>query len=212
MPIPGMTAQMVFQQSADFDISYLTNSTSISTTITGPSEIQAGDLLVLFDLAYYFPSAVVPSGFTSIKELNNSMISILSYKIADGSEANASITGMYGPDATRKILVVYRPTISLASLSVGGVVGNITSNNPPAQTIAASGATGISIGVACFSSVGAISPRTTSITPDHELSSSVNSYLQDYKQTESPSDYTFDMDDEGIDNALIGCYFHNFTT
>jgi hypothetical protein len=99
-------------------------------------------------------------------------------------------------------------------------VSEYTGLNPAEKTIAASGGVAPVLGIACFcarNNGSTISPRTTSITPDHELNDTGGQdvetafYVHDYIQESSPADYTFDMDDEGTNNCLFGFYFHNFS-
>lgn len=195
-------------------IAYVAHTTSTANTIVAPSSINAGDLLVLFDFAQNISGVVtdvVPTDWTSFRHAAFSPRRLRgSYKIADGTEDGSTITGMDGSSSDDKIMVQYRADVAIASFSASGGGGATSSGDPVQDTISASGGTPPVLGLVTFGSSGAISPRTTSITPNHELSSSTRFYLHDYVQNTSPADYTFDMDDEGAFNFLHGSYFHNF--
>lgn len=197
-------------------LTYQTHTTSTAAAITAPASINAGDLLVLIDdaLGSPLPTAVVPTGFTQIgTDLNGANTKIIvSYKIADGTEDSSSITGMDGNLADRKVMLQYRADVPIASLSVSTPVTQMVDTNPAQQTVAASAGTGIVLGITLFSTITSstdISPRTTSITPDHEISVTNKFYVHDYIQASSPADYTFDMGDHGNQNGLWGAYIHN---
>lgn len=195
---------------------YVTSSTSTTGSVTAPASIENGDLLILFDSSRAssgFPTAVTPTGFTNLSSVagNANGRNMLSYKIADGTEDSASITGM---DSTedRKCLVQYRGSRPISNLTASTPVTASSAGDPTQQTIAASsGVLPPTLGIATFSANNTVSPRTTSITPDNELScGSVQAYFHGYTQETSPANYTFDMDDEGNDNILIGVYFYAF--
>lgn len=197
---------------------YVTHTSSVdSADVTAPATVNAGDLLVLVDEASNQTGPVtdvIPTNFTGVGTVANPFSrGRISYKIADGSEDSATITGMTALQI-RKILIQYRDDlVPIVSLTVAGFVSTIVDTNPAAQTIAASAGTPPVIGITSFYTLsGAVSPRTTSITPDHEMQAgtSTRHYVHDYIQETSPANYTFDMDDESFDNTLMGCYFHNF--
>lgn len=205
-------------------IAYVTHTTSTGGTITAPaSGIEPGDLLVLIQYSQSIPSAgpgtdVTPDGFTDMPPspsinggggTNRSGRMSGKYKIADGSEDGATITGM-NDSLDDKILIQYRADAPLASLSVATAVIDATTGNPAQQTLLAGSGTPPVLGITAFGATGTVSPRTTSITPDHEMTSSSHLYAHDFVQNSSPSNYTWDMDDEGTANVLYGVYLHSF--
>ena len=103
-------------------VSYKSSSTSSASTITAPSDIVSGDLIVLLDMATNYmdyPTLVTPSGFISIGNTTVSYFAFhrqnLSYKIADGSEAGATITGMSIGNGVKKALYVFTATNAISA-------------------------------------------------------------------------------------------------
>lgn len=188
------------------------SSTSSSSTITAPSDLRMGDLLLLFDCASTSlspPSAVTPSGWTQVDtQAGTSMRDSMCYKIADGSEASSSITGMNGGYSNRKLLAVFRCNVPIVGVSISTVSKTITASNPASQSVTASSGTAPLIVIASWSDQidsNDISPRTQSPTMT-EISNTTHQYIGWIGYTSSPSDQSFDMDDEGADNALMGFY------
>ncbi len=201
---------------------YVDHTTSTGADITAPASIIAGDLLVLVQRgrnATGTPAGVVPGDFTEVgtgPDGGTSHASI-AYKIADGTESSGVFTGIDGDANDSKFMWQYRANAPIISLSVSTLInGGVTSANPGPQTLTASGGTGIVLGITSFftnNGLGNVDPRTTSITPDHEATDGGGAaYSHDYIQESSPQDYTWDMDDEGNNNLLMGCYFHNMQT
>lgn len=189
------------------------SSTSTSSTINAPSDLQMGDLLLIFDCASTAlspPSTVQPSGFTAVdSQSGTSMTDAMWYKIADGSEAGQSFTGMNGGYSNRKLFLVFRANVPIISATVSTVSKQITASNPTSKTISASGGTAPLLVIASWSNQidsNAISPRTQSPSMT-EVSNDTHQYIGWIPYYTSPSDQTFDMDDEGADNALMGWYF-----
>lgn len=200
------------------ELDFLTSaSVADSTTITGPATIQAGDLLVISDVVYLksgTPTSVVPADFTAAQNFTgvNGRL-ILSYKIATGAEASASITGMTMNGTTlfgSKIMFVFRGNtpITTASDASGGAEG--TTGNPAAQNVAASGGTPPLVILAAYATRGAIDPRTFSPAKDGELQrtaiNSVDHWLAYRIYETAPANTSIDMDDEGGNNILVSRY------
>lgn len=192
------------------------SATSAAATIVCPADIQAGDLLVLSDNAFNFsgsPTAVIPAGFTSIV---NTVLTggvgvqraIISYKIANGSEASATLTGM-DADLERKILLVFRGDIAIASASPNVFGAEGTTGDPVQQNVSASGATSPLVILASYASVlNAIDPRTFSPAKDGEVAGDTAFYLAWKIYNSSPSDVTVDMENEGesiLQSGYISC-------
>ena len=194
-------------------LSFRSSATSTAETVTGPSDIEAGDLLVLLDRARNTsktgdPGSVVASGFNVIDSAFDSQNTrqILQYKIADGSEASATITGMVGDETTNKVLLVFQGDVAIGSVSPQDVSSEMTAGNPASQGITASGGSAPLIVLGCYGSAGAVNPRTWTGGTPSEVNSSTITYLLYEIFNSSPSDITIDMDDEGNDNCLQGCY------
>jgi hypothetical protein len=196
-------------------------STANNGTIVAPGSIQAGDLLVLLDKDQNTsgsPADTVPSGFTRIHTgLQDPGIGTieqrvtLSYKIATGAEAGATLTGINGTatGVAGRILLVFAP--SSGTLFTGVTVNDAAlqqlNTNPVSETILSGSGTPPLIALAGYvTQSAAISPRTFSPAADGEVTAAQYIYLA-YKIYEaSPSNITVDMDDEGNMNALSTCY------
>ena len=184
---------------------------STAATITAPANIQPGDLLVLWQSAANIgspPTLVQPTGFTTISNQPAGGTRFnMCYKIADGTEDGATLTGMdasaAGSDA--KSLLQFRGNIPITSVSVVDLETQFTLGNPTSQTVNASGGQAPLIVLAGYDSTNAIDPRTFTPAKDGEINSGVNHYFAWKIYNSSPADVTVDMDDEG-DNALHTYY------
>jgi hypothetical protein len=188
-------------------LSFRSSDTSTAATIVGPADIEAGDILILSDLAVNktgVPTEVVPTGFSIISSINDvsNIRQILSYKIADGSEASASLTGMDGNQSDSKILAVFQGDVSISSVTVQDVNGEMTDGNPTAQVKDASGGLVPLIVLGAYASAGGVNPRTWTGGTASELSQGTAHFLLYEIFNSSPADITIDMDDEGSDNGL----------
>lgn len=200
-------------------LTYVASTADSTYPMTLMSGINAGDLLVFFELNGDndppIPTAATPSGWTAIgnqgTNLNNYLTLCASYKIASGSEDGTNITGMVEDQFWNGIVLQYRAQKALTSLSASTPVKTGSSTDPAAQTITASSGVTPVLGIVAYYTYNSdsVSTRTHSVTADHEFGSS-HFWLKDYIQESSPANYTFDMIDEGGDNCLFGFYLHNF--
>lgn len=190
----------------------VTSATSTAATIAVPSSVMAGDLLVLMDRAENslgggLPATVVPTGFTSaINTPQFDERQIISAKLADGSDAGSTLTGMDGTSADAKLLLVFRRFPAATSISIQDPAGQATDGNPTAQTINASGGNAPLVALAGYSSYGAVSPRTMTPAKQSEISISTRYFLAWKIYDSSPADVSADMDDEGLGNFLQSLY------
>lgn len=187
-------------------------------SITAPSGIQAGDLIVLFDAASTgygsAPTAVTPSGFTNIINTSGAVSGfagwrmMLSYKLAVGTEGSSSITGMIGDGLTGKCLLVFRGNKPATLITTADPEGEATDGNPTAKTVgAASGVVPLIVIGGYVSVSGTVSPRTFSPAKDGEINTDSNDVWLAWKiYNTSPADVSIDMDDEGNGNGLQTCY------
>lgn len=191
-------------------VSVQDTATSTAETITAPASIDSGDLLVLLDFAEgsgSTPTTVLASGFSSLSNTAfNKKKAILSYKIADGTEDGATLTGMNGATSNQKALFQFRPDnpISTVTPSAGDAEG--TNGSPASQSIPASGGSVPLVALAAYSTDGAVDPRTFSPAKDGELNATTLSYLAYKIYNSSPADITVNMDDEGGTNILQSIY------
>jgi hypothetical protein len=221
--LPGMFPAAVAARAAApavlTTLTQVASATSTGTNITGPAGIQAGDLLVLVDRAIGagVPTAVVPSGFASVSDSNNGSNTqqILSSKIADGSEASASLTGMTSSiSQVAKVLLVFRGNVAIAAATAQDVGAQSTTGNPTAQVVNASGGAAPLVVIGAYGSQGAINPRSMSPAKDGEVGeegpTSAKTWLAWKIYDTSPADVTVDMDDEDgggtSGNTLQSCY------
>jgi hypothetical protein len=192
-------------------IAFRTSATSSATTLTAPSTIVAGDLLVWSENSVNLstiPTSVVPTGFTSIS--NNTVGTnrriITAYKIADSGDASSTITGMTTNNALTKMLLVFS-TNGATSASVFDIEYETTNNDPAAQTITSGSGTPplVSIG---YMRTGT---GTCSMTPTEDgvvsTSSDVAGSFFLYKiYNSSPADVTVDATDGGNNNTINSFY------
>ena len=194
------------------DITLRSSATATGTTIVAPSDIQAGDLLVLSDLAFNstsaVPTAVTPSGFTNRASQTIGSFSrhMVHTKKADGSEAGATITGMAGTAFCRKQLTVHKGNIPAATITISTVNAVVQSTNPTAQNVAASGGTPPLVVIGAYACDASVNPRTMSPAKDGEITAGNEAYQAWKIQNTSPVDVSVDMDDEGGVNYLVSFY------
>jgi hypothetical protein len=226
--LPGWDSAFLTGKTPLTSITQVLSATSNnSATITAPSGIQAGDLIVMLDAASADsspPTAVVPTGFTSIFNVTDAANYriIASYKKADGTEGGASITGMVGSGFTNtsaKSILVFRGNAPATTITVGDIGSQLTTGNPTAQTITASSGVAplIVFGFyVAFLAGSLVNPRTFTVSgsaaKDGEIQSLRDGSLNDADTWQawkiyntSPADVVVDMDDEG-DNFLGSCY------
>lgn len=189
-------------------------SNELTDSITAPAGIIAGDLIVCLNIAESGgagPTTAVPSGFTSINNVtvttpgSNVQRSILSYKLAVGTEASSTLTGMVG--AYTLIILVFRGNAPAALLTVASVNGQATAGNPTAQSVTASGGVVPLVVLGAYWTQGVVNPRTFTPTKDGEVSNGSQSGWIAWKiYNASPANVSIDMDDEGDGNSLQSCY------
>jgi hypothetical protein len=190
-------------------ISFRTSTTSAGTTITGPSTIAAGDILVLGDFSINGDGAV-PSGFSSLSNVSgvsfgDTARAIVSAKRATGSEASATITGSTSPGGTpSKILLVFNAgadSINSSSFNGEAIVGN-----PSSQAANASGGSAPLIVVGAYGCYGGdlVNPRSFSPAKDSEVNhlGAWDAWLAYKIYNSSPANTTIDMDDESLGGGI----------
>ena len=192
------------------------HSSSTTATFTAPASINAGDLLVAVcrgaNSGIDAPADSVPSGFTEIATLSGTNAGrrmTYSYKIADGTEDSEVLDSIAADDTWINLLVQFRADEPITAVAVQSIVSQLTSNNPTSKTVtSATGAVPLLAITTWMDSPTSsdISPRTQSPALT-ELSDNTHLYLGYKFYSSSPADVTFDMDDEGSSNALVGWYF-----
>lgn len=186
-------------------ISFVTYATSTGTTITGPAVIQAGDILVLVDDSVFMSQVgVIPAGFSLVAQVNfdDLLEQNISVKIADGSEASASLTGLDG--LPWKILLVFRPSAPAVAISAHSVNGQFTFDDPDPQTVTAGSGTPPLIVLGFYRAVNPIDPRT--MLPSKSGEANLQGLWAAWKiYNASSSNVIVDMENEG-ENVLQSLY------
>jgi hypothetical protein len=197
---------------APLSLAFQTSANSSAQTITCPT-VEQYDVGVLFDNATdataTTPTNVIPSGFT---QLQTSIFSAfyrttLSYKVFDGTEDGATLTGMNGAHSNAKILLVFRPNRAITGVGTSTFLEETSTGTPASQLIAASGQSAPLIRLAtCVNGGGASIPNFTGGTFDSTVgkAGSDNSLRAGYAiQNTTPSDTTVSMGDNGAGNCLM---------
>jgi hypothetical protein len=221
--MPGMFPAGAAAAKRSIVLSFIAATTSVnSATITGSASIVAGDVLVLLDSVWNSgalpPASSVPTGFTQITTAAGVAVDrtrmTISFKLATGAEASASITGMTGSGGAAKVLSVFRGAPVVSAISAFDPGQEHTTGNPTAQTITAGGGVAPLLVIGAYSGELAVNPRTFTVggsaAKDGETQASggtfINSWLAYKIYNASPADVVVDMDDEGSDNTLESCY------
>ena len=187
-------------------LAFRSSATSTTSTIVAPSDIVAGDLLILFDVAFNasgFPTAVTP--FTAF--LNNTNATtrriMFSKKIADGTEAGATLTGMNGTNLNSKILYVFSTNGATTSTDFD-LDYQATNATPTSQTITSSNGTAPLVSMGFIRQTIATS-QSFSPTEDGSINlEAITTYYKIYNS--SPNDITVSCGDAGNNNILSSFY------
>jgi hypothetical protein len=192
-----------------------------SSTITLPSGILLGDLIVIADAAdgNTTPSAVTPTNFTAAVASTTAtgIRMCLSYKLADGTEGGTVITGMAGNGggSAVKVCFVFRGNQPATAVTTNSPVSEGTGNNPSAKNITSGSAILPLVVIGAYTATvgsGGVNPRAMVPAKDGELEGVGNGSGFDhdlwmaYKiYNSSPADVAIDMEDENF-NIIMGCY------
>jgi hypothetical protein len=204
------------------DIQFFNSATSALSTVVMPASVIRGDVAVLFDIGAGFgetPVDVVPSNFTGLSTATSAGFAgpsgiccgrtRISYKILDGTEGGATITGMNpttlpSGGGARKVILVFRtsnmPVLSVSNEDWTSVLsaGNNAAQSPSPAAGALSvvfGMAGIFLGTTAFSTASPAFDGTVT-TADSDLSAGYTIY------DGTPSGHTIDMNDLGGNNYL----------
>lgn len=182
-------------------VAFQASATSTGATITCPT-VQQGDIGVLIDYASNnftpAPTQVVPSGFTAlVSNTVSAQRGTASYKVFDGTESGAALTGQDGGLFDSKVLLVFRPN-TIGAVTESTWLGEATTSNPTAQLIAASGQQVPLIRIAGASDNNSVTPSFSAGTFDGTVTQSTGTgrTIAGYAvQNTSGSDDTVDMND-----------------
>lgn len=197
--------------------SYIDFSESISSALSLPAGAQAGDFAVYAEWSLSFsgrPSAVTPSGWSQL--VNNADVSNLRccvYRkvLTSGDVSAGSITGMDGDLTDFKIMLLFRPSKTIATTTDSTWTQQATDGNPSAQNIAGNGQAAplLAVAFAAVAAGGTINPFSWSPAYDALITpaNGANTMRATYKiYNTAPADISIDIDDEGGGNFLTGGY------
>jgi len=106
---------------------------SSTATVTMPSGIQSGDLLLIQEYGPDVTSVIggnIPSGFTKIVDSEHAAVDHrVHYKIATGSESGSTVTGQTGSNEDMS-LFVFRGSAAIASVTVWSTNATDNTNYP----------------------------------------------------------------------------------
>lgn len=203
MPAPMMT------QDASITLSFVDSATSTGETITIPAGAQEGDVAVLFDWSqqiYWATTELVPTGFISIDQdtvidLYQPDTSVVaSYRELGSGEGGSSVTGM-NHSINRKVMLVFRPSAPISSITITGKTSELTNNDPAAQTSPAGSSPLVKVAVSASNNSASF---TTEIPTMNKVS--VSSMVAGYLiYNSSPQSQQVDRNDDAWGNWLMSC-------
>lgn len=202
MPAPMMT------QDASITLSFVDSATSTGETITIPAGAQEGDVAVLFDWSqqiYVAATELVPTGFISIDQdsvsgrfVETSVVA--SYRELGSGEGGSSVTGM-NHSINRKVMLVFRPSAPISSITITGKTSELTNNDPAAQTSPAGSSPLVKVAVSASNNSASF---TTEIPTMNKVS--VSSMVAGYLiYNSSPQSQQVDRNDDAWGNWLMSC-------
>lgn len=165
------------------------------------------------------PTDVVLTNFTRITA-NTFVIAgvsgirgVASYKICDGTEDGAALTGMDGTTSDAKMIYLLRATRAIVGVAVGSLAADPNTGNPAGQTVASAAGVAPLAVFGCYGSTGAVDPRTFTVggsaAKDGEITPATRAYLAYKIYDAAPADVVVDMDDEG--SNLLASFYLQFT-
>lgn len=128
-------------------LSLASTTTSTTSSLTAPSTIRSGDLLVFYDAPTNVSGAATPaapSGFTLLRSAGSTgwdNTLAISAKIATSADAGATITGANGNNGNAKLLYVMRGNGKVKTFTAKNPVSTITNNDPSTLNVVATGVT-----------------------------------------------------------------------
>ena len=134
-----MLAKKLLSSGAQITFTFVGSSGVYASSITVPTGTQTGDLLVLFDRPIA-SSVTLPTGFTSIGSVSSSSSYTLGYGYRIAQVGDASFTSA----SSRKILMVFRPSKTINSVSVSGLTSDGSNASPKSLSASTTGASSVS--------------------------------------------------------------------
>jgi len=194
-----------------------------SASITTPSTVRNGDLMILFDGPSFSATTgitgPVPTGFTNISAGPSSGWTngiIMSAKIATSSDASILLTGGNGTASNAKMLAVFRGNAPIRSFTVGSIASNATNLDPPGQIVSSAGVIGPAILACCGSSGTNVAnawqgyPSTYTYPAFNTYNSSIATRMVTgfsvVNKGQSPYDQRIDLQDYGSGMMMRGAW------
>jgi len=199
-------------------LTLIASTTANGSSISVPAAAVIGDFAVLFDATENHGgssiSTAVPTGWTSLADTfgvgSYSLRTTVSYKIL--TAAGGSVSGMTGGSFSNKVLLIFRPSTSILTVTSSVWNAEVTGGNPTSQTVTASGVQTplivLAWGVVGDSPIPAFATETPSMT-NVTRSGSVTAPACRVGYTiynSSPSNQSIDVGDNGTVNGLQSGY------
>lgn len=197
-------------------LTFVTSGTSTSASIAIPASAQAGDLAVVFDGSFNTNSAsitaVTPYGWTTV--VND----YSGYGGDDGARLKVNrkvlVSGDLSTSPTfststtnRKMILIFRPSKAIASVTASSWNSELTSSDPSQQTVSASGQTAPLIVMAWASANSASAPAFTDSPALTEVAMSQSDWSIRVGYTvynTGPQNHTIDVGDNGQNGLQSG--------
>jgi hypothetical protein len=206
--LDDMPPYTTVRRTSPTSLTQISTATSSAASVTLPSGIQAGDLLIMSDTAVNNVSGGAPTNWTEITAAvsGTTFQHRAYYRIADGTESSTSVTGMTGTTFTRKAVVTFRGDVPINAITPNSAGAQHTTGNPSGEsTFASSGAVPL-IAFGMYGSTSSISPRDFTPAEDGELASGTENYIKWKIYAASPADVAVNSEDEGANNTLLRFY------
>lgn len=213
--IPGLKAMPAFNAGggvSGLTMSFVASTIINSANVTIPAAAIAGDYAILFDAAQdpagSSISTVTPTGWTTIKNdtitSGKSLRAMVSHRILTGGGV---VTGL-NSSGEKKILLVFRPNVSVGLPTPSSWNGEATAGNPTSQAVSASGVATPLIVFAFAAATAGTAPTFSTETPAMTnvimSGSSLGIRVGYTLYNSSPSDQSIDMNDVDINSLQSG--------
>jgi hypothetical protein len=195
-----------------------------SLTIGMPAGAQAGDIVFVIDrltgtgniAAFRTPLTSSGNSFTAHQTTNAGSASTfmgcrISSRVLVAGELG-TITNLINNVTTtshRTIAVLFRPSTAITSTTYTSTGGESTTGNPAVQTVSVSSQPQAAVAMAVYTGQSAVDPRTSGISMNELVDSGVTTFYVKYKlyaSGDTRTNFTVDMDDEGVANLLQSFY------
>lgn len=189
------------------------SATSTGTTITLPSDIEVGDIIVIADYVKGLGSAgAMPNvsgtddGYTDISSVDSVNSYNFSFKVAVSGDASKVLSGCSGNNAADvcKVALVFEGPVTSGTRHQFSAED--TNGDPSSQTMNSSGDT-VPLLVLCMLG-GTSSVTLTTGSSDGSVANTAGNnevivYYSLYGTLDTPSDHTYDTGDNGTFNAIV---------